>query len=56
MHLVFIKMKPVDRQASWCDKVNEALRDAVDAVIYTTPAHNQGEGEMTINIFALCKD
>lgn len=47
--------EPVNRQANWLKELNAQLISAVSVEIYLTPAFNQGEGEMTLNIFAIIR-
>ncbi len=56
MKLAHIVRKPVDRQGSWHEEVDKILANATDAVMYTTKAFNQGEGERTLHIFALISE
>ena len=53
MKLHHIVLGPVDRQASWLEKVNLILRNAISVQMYTAPCSNCGEDERNLHIFAI---
>ena len=48
-------LEPEDRQAGWLKELNEKLISAISVETYLTPAFSQGEGEMTLHIFAITR-